>query len=94
VSKRRSSWKDHVQATFSSFFISKIVFEIYLLSEGSQVEVIAYAWVTLYIFSGVIFDMLPVFEFSRKVGVQKGKSYIHYSKIIVQEYTLFVIHNT
>jgi len=79
----RSSWKDHVPVTFSTIlFISQIVVGLYLLSEISQIAILAYVGVGLYFFSGMIFGMLPVFEFRKKGGVQKGQSYIHTTKIV------------
>jgi protein-S-isoprenylcysteine O-methyltransferase Ste14 len=80
---RRFSWKDHVTATFSSIlFLSQIIIGIYLLSEVSQIDVLAYAGVGLYCFSGIVFGALPVFEFRKKGGVQKGQSYIHTTKLV------------
>jgi protein-S-isoprenylcysteine O-methyltransferase Ste14 len=83
MSERRFSWKDHVPVTFTTLlFLSQIVVGIYLVSEVSQNEVLAYAGVGLYVFSGMIFGMLPVFEFRKKGGVQKGQSYIHTTKLV------------
>ena len=83
MSERTFSWKDHVPATFSTIlFISQIVVGIYLLSEISQIEVLAYIGVGLYVFSGMVFGVLPVFEFRKKGGVQKGQSYIHTTKLV------------
>ncbi len=83
MSERTFSWMDHVPATFSSvLFISQIVVGIYLLSEVSQIEILAYAGVALYCVSGIVFGMLPVFEFRKKGGVQKGQSYIHTTKLV------------
>ena len=77
------SWKDHLPVAFSSiFFISQIVIGLYLLSEVSQNEVLAFFGVGLYFFSGVVFGMLPVFEFRKKGGVRKGQSYIHTTKLV------------
>jgi protein-S-isoprenylcysteine O-methyltransferase Ste14 len=83
MSERRFSWKDHAPATFSSIlFISQIVVGIYLLSEVLQNEILAYIGVGLYVFSGLVFGALPVFEFRRKGEVQKGQSYIHTTKLV------------
>ena len=83
MSERTLSWKDHAPATFSTIlFISQIVVGIYLLSEVSQIEILAYAGVGLYAFSGMILGLLPVFEFRKKGGVQKGQSYIHTTKLV------------
>jgi len=74
---------DHVPATFSSIlFISQIIVGVYLLSEISQIEILAYVGVGLYVFSGMVFGMLPVFEFRKKGGVKKGESYIHTTKLV------------
>ena len=83
MSDRRFSWKDHVPVTFTTLlFISQIVVGIYLVSEISQIEVLAYVGVGLYVFSGMVFGMLPVFEFRKKGGVRKGQSYIHTTKLV------------
>jgi protein-S-isoprenylcysteine O-methyltransferase Ste14 len=83
MSERTFSWKDHAPATFSSIlFISQIVIGIYLLSEISQIEILAYLGVGLYAFSGMTFGLLPVFEFRKKGGVHKGQSYIHTTKLV------------
>ena len=42
----------------------------------------AYFGVGIYIFSGLIFGMLPVFEFRKKGRVKKGKSYIYTTKLV------------
>ncbi len=81
--ERSFSWKDHMQVTFTTLlFISQIIVGVYLVSEVSQNEVLAYAGVGLYVFSGIIFGMLPVFEFRKKGGVRKGQSYIHTTKLV------------
>jgi hypothetical protein len=70
------SWKDFVPVTLVTvLFISQIIIGIYLLSEVSQIEVLAYAGVGLYAFSGLVFGGLPVFEFRKKGGVKKGESH-------------------
>jgi len=63
-------------------FLSQIIVGIYLLSEVSQIDLLAYLGVGLYVFSGLIFGMLPVFEFRKKGGVKKGKSYIYTTKLV------------
>jgi protein-S-isoprenylcysteine O-methyltransferase Ste14 len=83
MSEKTFSWKDHAPSTFSTIlFISQIVVGLYLLSEVSQIEILAYIGVGLYFFSGIVFGMLPVFEFRKKGGVQKGQSYIHTTKLV------------
>jgi protein-S-isoprenylcysteine O-methyltransferase Ste14 len=83
MSDIRFSWKDHVPATFSSvLFISQIISGLYLLQDLSQIEIVAYAGVGLYFFSGIVFGLLPVFEFRKKGGVKKEQSYIHTTKLV------------
>jgi protein-S-isoprenylcysteine O-methyltransferase Ste14 len=83
MSERRFSWKDHVRVTFIILlFLSQIVVGIYLLSEVLQNEILAYIGVGLYVFSGIVFGALPVFEFRKKGGVRKGQSYIHTTKVV------------
>ncbi|MCW8802107.1 MAG: isoprenylcysteine carboxylmethyltransferase family protein [Candidatus Bathyarchaeota archaeon] len=55
---------------------------IYLLSNVTQIEILAYAGVGLYAFSGIVFGLLPVFEFRKKGRVQTGKSYIHTTQLV------------
>ena len=77
------SWMDVVPSTVTSLlFISQIILGVYLLSEVSQIEILAYLGVGLYVFSGWIFGMLPVIEFRKKGGVKKGKSYINTTKLV------------
>jgi protein-S-isoprenylcysteine O-methyltransferase Ste14 len=66
----------------SILFISQIIVGIYLVSEVSQIEILAYIGVGLYVFSGLFFGGLPVIEFRKKGGVRKGKSYIHTTKLV------------
>jgi protein-S-isoprenylcysteine O-methyltransferase Ste14 len=83
MTKKSLSWIDFVPVTFVSIlFISQIIVGIYILSEVSQIEILAYVGVGLYIFSGIVFGMLPVMEFRKKGRVRKGKSYIHTTKLV------------
>jgi len=83
MSERTFSWKGHVPGTLSSIlFILQIVVGVYLLSEVSQIEALAYVGVGLYVSSGLILGMLPVFEFRKKGGVKKGQSYVHTTKLV------------
>ena len=66
----------------SLFFISQIIVGLYLLSEVSQITILAYIGVGLYVFSGIFFGMLPTVEFRKKGEVKKGKSYIHTTKLV------------
>jgi protein-S-isoprenylcysteine O-methyltransferase Ste14 len=83
MKKNKFSWMDILPSTLATlFFILQIIIGFYLLSEISQNEMLAYLGVGLYIFSGWIFGMLPVFQFRKKGGVKKGKSYIHTTKLV------------
>jgi protein-S-isoprenylcysteine O-methyltransferase Ste14 len=83
MSEGSFSWIACIPVTFASLlFISQIIVGIYLLSEVSQIQILAYAGVALYVFSGLVFGMLPVFEFRKKGGVSKGQSYIHTTKLV------------
>jgi len=83
MSNKSYSWIDVVPVTFTSLlFFSQIIVGIYLLSEVSQVRILAYIGVGLYVFSGIVFGMLPTIEFRKKGGVKKGKSYIHTTKLV------------
>lgn len=81
--KKDNSLIDILPSTISTvLFLSQIIIGIYLLSYISQIEIVAYAGVGLYVFSGLIFGMLPTFEFRKKGRVEKGKSYIHTTKLV------------
>jgi len=74
---------DFVPVTLVSIlFISQIIVGIYLLSGVSQIEILAYVGVGLYVFSGLVFGWLPVIEFRKKGGVKRGKSYIHTTQLV------------
>jgi len=74
---------DFVPVTLVSIlFISQIIVGIYLLSDVSQIEILAYIGVGLYVFSGIVFGWLPVIEFRKKGRVRKGRSYIHTTKLV------------
>jgi hypothetical protein len=51
----------------SLLFIAQIIMGMYLLSDVLQIEVVASIGVVLYVLSGILFGMLPIFEF-RKQG--------------------------
>lgn len=83
MSKKSFSWMDVFPITLISLlFIAQIVVGIYLLSDVSQIEILAYIGVGLYVFSGWIFGMLPVIEFRKKGRVKKGKSYIYTTRLV------------
>lgn len=78
-----SSWLEFVPVTLVTIlFISQIIVGIYLLSSVSQIEILAYVGVSLYIVSGAVFGGLPVMEFRKKGGVRKGNSYIHTTQLV------------
>jgi len=83
ISKKRFSWIDFIPVTLVSIlFISQIIVGIYLLSVVSQIQVLAYFGVGVYVFAGIVFGGFPVFEFRKKGGVEKGKSYIYTMKLV------------
>jgi protein-S-isoprenylcysteine O-methyltransferase Ste14 len=83
MTKKSYSWIDIIPSTLSTIlFIMQIIIGIYLLSEISQIAIFAYAGIGLYIFSGIVFGMLPTIQFRKKGGVKKRKSYIHTTKLV------------
>ena len=83
MTKKSYSWIDVIPSTFSSLlFISQIIVGIYLISDVSQIAILAYIGVGLYVFSGIVFGILPTVEFRKKGGVKKGKSYIYTTKLV------------
>jgi protein-S-isoprenylcysteine O-methyltransferase Ste14 len=81
--KKSQSWMKVIPSTLASLlFILQIIVGLYLLSEITQIKILAYIGVGIYVFSGIIFGMLPTFEFRKKGEVKKGKSYIHTTKIV------------
>lgn len=81
--KKNSSWMNFVPVTLSSLlFISQIIVGILLLSDVSQIQILAYVGVALYFLSGVVFGMLPVMEFRKRGRIRKGRSYIHTTKLV------------
>ena len=81
--RKSFSWMDFVPVTLVSIlFISQIIVGIYLLSGVSQIEILAYVGVGLYVFSGLVFGWLPVIEFRKKGGVRREKSYIHTTQLV------------
>ena len=81
--RRNFHWMDWVPILFTSLlFISQIIFDVFLLSDVVQIQILAYAGVGLYVFSGIVFGWLPVFEFRKKGRVKKGKSYIYTTQLV------------
>jgi len=83
MKKNAFSLLDVIPSTLATLFcLLQIILGIYLLPGISQIQLIAYLGVGLYVFSGLIFGMLPVFEFRRNGGVTKGKSYIYTTRLV------------
>ena len=83
MSQKSFSWIDFIPVTLSSLlFISQIIVGVSLLSDITQIELLAYVGVALYVLSGIVFGMLPVMEFRKKGRVRKGKSYIHTTHLV------------
>ena len=83
MSTKGFSWVDFVPVTLSSvLFISQIIVGIYLVSDVSQIQILAYVGVGLYVLSGLVFGVLPVIEFRKEGRVRKGKSYVHTTKLV------------
>jgi len=83
MTTKRLSWIDLAPVTsVSILFISQIIAGIYLLSDVSQIQILAFTGAALYVLSGIVFGVLPVMEFRRKGGLKRGKSYIHTTKLV------------
>jgi protein-S-isoprenylcysteine O-methyltransferase Ste14 len=78
-----SSFRNSLPVTITTILIfSQIILGFYFLSSISQNHILAYIGVGIYVFSGIVFGMLPVFEFRKKGKVKRGKSYIHTTKLV------------
>jgi protein-S-isoprenylcysteine O-methyltransferase Ste14 len=74
---------DFIPVTFTSIlFISQIIVGFFLLSEVSQINILAYIGVGLYVVSGLVFGWLPVIQFRKKGKVRNGESYIHTTELV------------
>jgi protein-S-isoprenylcysteine O-methyltransferase Ste14 len=83
MKQNSNTWFDYIPALLASIlFLLQIIIGIVLLPDVLQNQFIAYLGVAMYIFSGLIFGMLPVLEFRKKGGVKKGKSYIATTKLV------------
>jgi protein-S-isoprenylcysteine O-methyltransferase Ste14 len=83
MSKKSSSWRDFLPATLTSIlFVAQIIVGIYLLSEVSQIQILAYVGVGLYAVSGLVFGCFSIVEFRKKGGVRRGESYVHTTKLV------------
>jgi len=83
MTKKSYTCMDFLPVTLTSLlFFLQIIIGTSLISDVSQNEISAYIGVGLYVFSGLIFGMLPVIKFQKKGGVKKGKSYIHTTKLV------------
>jgi len=65
-----------------ALFIMQLAAGFYLLPRVSQIETLAYMGVGLYSLSGLIFGLLPIFEFRRKGEVLPGKSYVRTTRVV------------
>lgn len=83
MTKKRHFLKNFLPSTITSILLLiQVICGIYFLPSINQIESIAYVGVALYISSGFIFGMIPVFEFRNKGHVKKGKSYIHTTRLV------------
>ena len=82
AANKRCMGMDVISVGLTMLPFAQIIVGMYLLPGVSQIEVVAYAGAGLYIFSGLIFGMLPVFEFRRSGKVPTGKSYMHTTKLV------------
>ena len=83
MSKNGFSLQDLLPVTLVTLlFISQIIVGLELLSDVTQIELVAYVGVALYVVSGIIFGMFPVIEFRRKGRVRPGASYIHTTQLV------------
>ena len=81
--KKSQSWMIIIPSTLATLlFILQIILGLYFLSEITQIAILAYVGLGLYVFSGLVFGMMPTFEFRKKGEVTKGKSYIHTTKLV------------
>ena len=81
--KKSYPWVDFIPVTLACILIfSQIIVGVFLLSDVTQIEILAYTGIGLYTFSGLVFGMLPVVEFRRRGNVKKGKSYIHTTTLV------------
>jgi protein-S-isoprenylcysteine O-methyltransferase Ste14 len=83
MTRNNYSWIEIMPSAVAFLLIiAQILAGIYLLSEISQHKLMAYCGIVLYSFAGLIFGILPVFEFHKKGGVKQGKSYIYTTKLV------------
>jgi protein-S-isoprenylcysteine O-methyltransferase Ste14 len=83
MSKKTYTWIEIIPMTLTTvLFLLQIILGLYLLKDVIQIKILAYTGIGLYIFSGMVFGMLPTFEFRRKGMVKKGKSYIHTTRLV------------
>ena len=83
MTPKKLSYRDYVPVTVGSvLFISQIVVGAYVLSEVTQLVILAYAGIVLYVLSGLLFGLLPIFEFRKQGCVIQGKSYIYTTKLV------------
>ena len=74
MTKKSFSWIDFVPVTFVSIlFISQIIVGIYLLSDVSQVAILAYVGAGLYVFARILACLLASI-----LTLCKYKAHAHY----------------
>jgi len=79
----QDSWIDFLPVSLASIlFISQIIVGVVSLSGVSQIKVLAYLGVGLYAIPGLVFGWLPMVEFRRKGEVERGRSYIHTTRLV------------
>jgi protein-S-isoprenylcysteine O-methyltransferase Ste14 len=59
----------------------QIILGIYFLP-NLKFDLISYGGIVLYVFSSIVFGILPIAEFRKKGDVKRGKSYIHTTRIV------------
>jgi protein-S-isoprenylcysteine O-methyltransferase Ste14 len=76
-------WKGAMPMTLIGvLFTLQIAIGPYILPQVSQNLILAYLGVGLYSVSGIVFGMLPVFEFRKKGAVKRGESYVHTTRVV------------
>jgi protein-S-isoprenylcysteine O-methyltransferase Ste14 len=75
------SWKDAIPSIIAGIFFIAQIFYGFFYANTTRNIIIAYLGIGCFLVSGV-FGMAPVFVFPKKGGVEKGKSFIHTTKIV------------
>jgi len=81
MSHQDFSWKDALPSTIASlFFFSQMIYG-FVFADNMRIDILQYVGVGVFLLSGV-FGMAPVIMFPRKGGVEKGKNFIHTTKVV------------